>query len=80
MNASFELLEQVDMLEPDPDLLVSMYSDNFYTMIRKSLAGCSESLVLEQDNGAKSEERDIILLDRNAQHALYLILKNRFEK
>lgn len=65
-------------VKADPDLLSSFYSDHFYTTIRK--AHTEGSLALEQEEGGGSIERDFILLDRNAQHTLYLILKNRFEK
>jgi hypothetical protein len=74
-----ELVEvkQATDFEVDPDLLASFHCSEWYTTISK-LTSNGPGILLEQDS--EDGEKDVVVLDQQAQHTLYLILKNRFEK
>jgi hypothetical protein len=53
------------------------------TLVTKAYFGDESALTIHQDNqGARDFENDddMVVLDRQAQHTLYIILKARFEE
>lgn len=58
-----------------PNMLAEFTSEGFKTTIEK----VGEVLYVEQEAYGRFGESDLVGLDRDAQHALYLILKGRFE-
>ena len=75
MNINVGEITQLEESWIDPDLLSTFYSGEYYTAINKK----EDEIYIDQISDNK-EDHDYVMLDRNAQHALYLILKNRFEK
>lgn len=50
------------------------------TCVTSRMIGDDERLLLTQPTDRDTlDEDDCVILDRDAQHALYLLLKNRFE-
>jgi hypothetical protein len=49
------------------------------TVLKRTVKGSERLLVTQDPDRDSINDDDCVVLDENAQHALYLILKNRFE-
>jgi len=60
-------------------LEITVKASNNYPTTIESTPSDHLLLIQKNDPDGDSDDEDRVLLDKNAQHALYLILKNRFE-